>query len=85
MEKYRLVELIHDSGLSDRREREWIIERKRFWGWREIFHIEGTKVKRITHKTRKEAETYLLDTYTGHGRCEKYGNVYLYTEYTYSY
>ena len=85
MKIYRVVELIHDSGPSGRREREWVIEQKKFWGWREIFHTEGPRVERITHKTRKEAETYLLDKYTGHGRCERHGNTYYYTEYSYSY
>lgn len=85
MARFRIVEIIDDSGCSGRRDREWIIEEKRFWGWREITNLEGPKSKRVTHKTRKEAETYLLDNYTGHGRCERYGNTYVYTKYSYSF
>jgi hypothetical protein len=39
--------------------------------------------KRISHKTYNEAEMYIFTNYMGHGMCEKVGNEYEYTQYTY--
>lgn len=84
MKKYRIVQLCHNS-YSDDREIEWVIEKKKFWGWREVFHIEGHIKKRIGHKSYKKAEQYLFKNYTGHGICQRYGSFYTYTPYSYSY
>lgn len=82
MEKYRIVQLIHDAGSSDRRI-EWVIEQKKFWGWREIFHVEGPRQVLVTHSSYDKAEQYLFKRYTGHGICKRYGSFYTYEKYNY--
>jgi hypothetical protein len=82
MTKFRIVEVIENSGSADRKG-YWIIEQNKFFGWKEIGHDEGPKYKSIIHKSYEEAELYLLNNYTGHGVCRKYGNVYTYNPYTY--
>jgi len=84
MKKYRIVQITHDAGSSDR-VIEWIIEQKNFWGWREIFHIEGPSCERISHKSYNKAEQYLFKNYTGHGICKRYGSLYTFQSYSYSY
>ena len=82
MKKFRIVQLCHDSYSPDRKI-EWVIEQKKFWGWKEVFHIEGPTHKRIRHKSYKEAEKYLFENYTGHGICKRYGSFYTYEKYNY--
>ena len=82
MTKFRIVEVISNSGHSDRKG-YWIVEQKKWFGWREIGCIEGPKYRCITHNSYKDAELYLLEKYTGHGECRVYGNVYVYKPYTY--
>ena len=84
MKKYRIVQLFHNANSPDRNI-EWVIERKKFWGWREIFHVEGPTRKRISHESYDKAEQYLLKKYTGHGICKRYGNFYTYEHYSYGY
>lgn len=84
MTKFRIVQLCHNSYSSDRKI-EWVIEQKKFWGWKEIFHIEGPKKIRITHSSYDEAEQYLFNKYTGHGICKRYGSFYTYEDYKYNY
>ena len=84
MLKFRIVHLFHDS-YSDKREIEWVIEQKKFWGWREIYRNEGPRQVQVTHSSYDEAEQYLLSKYTGHGICKRYGNLYTYEDYSYSY
>lgn len=84
MEKYRIVQLFHSAN-SPERDVEWVIEQKKFWGWREIFHVEGPTRKRISHSSYDKAEQYLLKKYTGHGICKRYGNFYTYEHYRYNY
>ena len=84
MKKYRIVQVTHDAGSSDR-VIEWIIEQKNFWGWGEIFHIEGPSCKRISHKSYKKAEQHLFENYTGHGICKRYGSLYTFQSYSYTY
>lgn len=82
MSQYRITELIHNSGFSDR-SREFIIERKRpIIGWKEVKAVEVDS-KRISHKTYEEAEQYLLSNYTGHGICKRKGNIYQFSHYVY--
>lgn len=86
--KFRIVELIHrvnELGVENGRARiEYVIERKTFFGWKEIFNTE-LEPKRISHKTYQDAETYLMTNYMGHGECIKIGVVYKYEPYTYYY
>ena len=82
MTKFRIVEVIENSGSADRKG-HWIIEQKKLFGWKEIGQNEGPKYESIIHKSYEEAELYLLNNYTGHGVCRKYGNVYTYNSYTY--
>lgn len=82
MTKFRIVEVIENSGNDDRKG-YWIVEQKKWFGWVEIGHNEGPKHKEVKHKSYEEAELYLLRNYTGHGVCRKYGNVYTYNSYTY--
>ena len=82
MKKYRIVQLTHDAGSPDRKT-EWVIEQKKFWGWREIFHVEGPSWRRISHKSYNKAEQYLFDNYMGHGICTRYGSFYTYEKYNY--
>ena len=84
MAKYRIVKLTHNSGSSDRAI-EWVIDRKSFWGWKEIMNIQGPKVDRVSHMSYENAELYLFNTYTGHGICKLHGGIYTYTEYSYGY
>lgn len=82
MEKFRIVEVVSNSGNSERKG-TWIIEEKKFFRWREIVNNEGPKTKSVQHNSYKDAELYLLEKYTGHGECRVYGNVYTYEPYTY--
>jgi hypothetical protein len=82
MVKYRIVEVISKSGHPDRKG-HWVIEEKKFFGWREIFNNEGPNSKSVEHKSYKDAELYLLKKYTGYGECRVYGNVYTYQPYTF--
>ena len=38
MKKYRIVEVIPDSGNKERKS-HWVIEEKKFFGWREIYQV----------------------------------------------
>ena len=61
MERYRIVQLTHNAGF-EKRETEWVIEQKKWFGWKEIFKIEGPKKhKRISHKSYDKAEKYLFE------------------------
>ena len=84
--KFRIVELIHrvnELGITNGRARiEYVIERKTFFGWKEIFNTE-LKPKRISHETYQDAEAYLYSNYMGHGICSKIGVEYTYEPYTY--
>jgi len=82
MGKYRIVEVIKNSGHADRKG-YWIVEQKKWFGWVEIYHNEGPRSKIVQHESYKDAELYLLEKYTGHGECKVYGNVYVYKPYTY--
>lgn len=82
MTKFRIVEVIENSGSADRKG-HWIIEQKKLFGWKEIGQNEGPKYESIIHTSYEEAELYLLNNYTGHGVCRKYGSVYTYNPYTY--
>ena len=84
--KFRIAQIIHNVGeLSKEHSRskiEYVIERKKLFGWREVFNKEVYSV-RISHKTYEDAESYMIARYMGHGLCEKRGNVYTYIRYTY--
>jgi hypothetical protein len=82
MTKFRIVEVISNSGHADRKG-YWIVEQKKWFGWTEIYHNEGPNSKSVVHESYKDAELYLLEKYTGHGECRVYGNVYTYQPYTY--
>ncbi len=82
MTKFRIVEVISNSGHADRKG-YWIVEQKKWFGWVEIYHNEGPRFKPVQHNSYEEAELYLLEKYTGHGECRVYGNVYTYQPYTY--
>ena len=81
MEKYRIVELIHNSGSEDRKG-EFVIERKHLFGWREVYKVEVIS-ERISFEKYEDAELYLLKKYTGHGLCRRVGSEYTYESYTY--
>jgi len=81
--RLRIVELIHNSGSSDRK-REFVIERKRLMGWREVFQVE-VGPKRISFEKYEDAEMYLMQKYTDHGLCTRIGSTYIYEPYTYGY
>ena len=81
MRKYRIVQLFHDSE-STGRKIEWVIEQKKLWGWREIFHVEGHISKRISHQSYDDAEQYLFDNYTKNGICKRHGSTYTFDKYT---
>ncbi len=82
MIKFRIVEVISNSGHADRKG-YWIVEQKKWFGWVEIYHNEGPRFEPVQHNSYEEAELYLLEKYTGHGECRVYGNVYTYQPYTY--
>jgi hypothetical protein len=82
MKKYRIVEVIPDSGNKERKS-HWVIEEKKFFGWKEIKGNEGPKLSSVIHLSYKDAKLYLLNNYTGHGECRKCGNVYTYIPYVY--
>ena len=82
MRKFRIVQIISNSG-SDDRKSHWVIQTKKFWGWKEIQKNEGPRTNSVFHFTYEEAEKYLLENYTGHGECVRSGNEYRYTPYTY--
>lgn len=84
--KFRILQLVHNvAALSNEDGRysiEYIIQKKTFWGWKEIFSHE-IKSHRISHKTFEDAESYMMANYMGHGMCTINGNVYTYEPYTY--
>lgn len=86
--KFRIVELIHcvnELGTTNGRASiEYVVERKTFFGWKEIFNTE-LEPKRISHKTYQDAEAYLYSKYMGHGICTKIGVEYKYEPYTYNF
>ena len=82
MTKLRILKLIHNVGNSTNGTTEFIIERKTFWGWKEVMRTELGST-RISFKTYEEAEKYMFEKYTGHGRMTISGNVYYYEPYTY--
>ena len=82
MTKFRIVEVISNSGHADRKG-YWIVEQKKWFGWTEIYHNEGPNSKSVVHESYKDAELYLLEKYTGHGECRVFGNVYVYKPYNY--
>ena len=84
MLKFRIVQLFHDA-YSPERNVEWVIEQKKFWGWRQIYSNEGPKQVKVTHSGYDEAEQYLLKNYTGHGICKRYGSLYTFEKYRYGY
>ena len=86
--KFRIIKLIHSvdklghaDGVS---KTEFIIEKKGFWGWKEVMSHE-LKPKRISHPTYEAAEAYMLHNYMGHGMCTIDCNVYTYEPYSYWY
>lgn len=92
MTKYRIVQVFENSYQhssvateSTSNQAYFIIEQKKWMGWREVLSIEGPTTTSRIFKTYEKAEDYLLGTYTGHGECRKYGNVYTYEPYVYHY
>jgi len=88
MEIYRIVKVMHRSGVDGI---EFVIERRKgflFKRWKEVMHIENGYHKRISHYTKKDAETYLLKHYTTGGigsLVTKSGNVYYVEHYIMNY
>lgn len=84
MTVYRIVALMHHSGVKV----EYVIERRGgflFKRWKEVFHIEDGRHKRISHTKYDKAEQYLLDKYTKDGigsLVTKSGNIYYVEPYT---
>jgi len=85
MKTYRIIELMHSSGIDGI---EFVIERRKgflFKRWKEVFHIEDVKLKRISHETYDKAEQHLLNVYTRYGigcLVTRSGNVYYVEPYT---
>ena len=84
MKKFRIVQLFHNAN-SSVRNIEWVIEQKKFLGWRQIYRNEGPKRVQVTHNSYDEAERHLLKNYTGHGICKRHGSLYTYEHYRYNY
>jgi len=86
--KFRILQLVHHvdrvSQEKANPEIEFVIEKKNFWGWKEIFGYE-IKPKRISHKTYEDAESYMMSNYMGHGICTINGDVYTYEPYSYGF
>ena len=86
--KFRIIEYTHCvNELGQEKGRgsiEYVIERKTFFGWKEVFNTEITP-KRISHKTYQDAEAYLYSNYMGHGMCTKIGVEYKYEPYSYGF
>jgi hypothetical protein len=85
--KFRIVQLIHGTANLKNEDCnstiEWIIEKKNFWGWREVFQKELYS-ERISHENYLDAEAYMVSNYMrGDGLLRKNGNVYTYTRYSY--
>jgi hypothetical protein len=71
---------LKDGGIS---ETQWIIERKTFWGWKEVLAKELVS-ERISHKSYADAEAYMISNYmSGNGRFKKNANVYTYEKYVF--
>jgi hypothetical protein len=84
MRLYRIVAKMHRSGETV----EYVIQRHSgflFKQWKEVFHIEDGRYKRISHTTYDKAEQYLLEQYTKDGigsLVTKSGNIYYVEPYT---
>lgn len=84
--KFRIVEHVYGTSCLKQEDKqadiEWIIEKKTFWGWREIMHKELVS-ERVPHKTYADAEAYMITNYMlGDGWFRRDANVYTYTRYT---
>jgi hypothetical protein len=79
MRRFRIIKLMHDSGSKGE---EFVIERKKMFGWSEIMRVE-LKHKRLSFETYEEAEKYLKDNYCGHGLLTQSANVYYFEPYSY--
>lgn len=79
--KFRIVEIISDSGSKDRK-RNFVIERRGWLRWKQVCQTEVFS-KEIKFATYDETEEYLLRNYTGHGECTRIGCVYRYQPYSY--
>ena len=58
MVKFRIVEVIENSGHADRKG-YWIVEQKKWFGWAEIYHNEGPRFKSVQHNSYEDAELHL--------------------------
>jgi hypothetical protein len=92
MQIYRIIKLAHRAGSSSATVEEWVIERRIgffFKRWKEIMFIENGKPTRISHKSHKIAEKYLMENYTaGNGigsMVTRSGNVYYVQPYSMNY
>lgn len=81
METYRITSIIPNCELS---RISFRIERKTFFGWKEIEIKENSCSKELSFGSYVEAEHYIYKNYFGHGEVyQPYPNVYQYTPYTY--
>jgi hypothetical protein len=78
---YRIVSIIPNSDLS---KISYRIERKTFFGWKEIKIKEDSSSRELSFGSLVEAEHYVLNNYLGHGVVyQPYPNVYQFKPYTY--
>lgn len=78
---YRITSKTPDSNLS---KISYRVERKTFFGWKEIKVKENGSSKELSFGSYGEAEYYIFNNYFGHGEVyQPYPNVYQYKPYTY--
>ena len=84
--KFRIVEYIHHVHELEfnpsKAKIEYVIERKGWFGWKEISQKE-IKDKKLSYKTYQEAEAYMFSKYMEYGWCKKTNNIYEYQAYFY--
>jgi hypothetical protein len=84
--KFRITQIIYNpkefKNENFLAKTEYIIEKKTFWGWCEIFQKE-INPKRNSFNTYEAAEAYMFSKYMGHGLCKINGNEYSYEPYEY--
>lgn len=84
MAKYRIVRVTPDCSNPEALSKSfYVVERRRFFSWFEIYNKEDVNSYRINHKSEEDAEAYIIKHYTGDGELTKRGNVYKYSVYSY--
>ena len=77
--EFRIIEIVKHLEY-DNVQGLYIIEKKGWFGWREVKHVEVSS-KRLSYPSYDDAEKYMISNYMGSGNYRRNGNVYDYIPY----